>query len=100
MVKQKCLACGEESLKKAKLSGINATLQHYREQECVLTWRVISDISVRVCLECGNISFSVEKPRLFQEDESSLISHFISASKIIAQSIKRLVLIAPAFLML
>lgn len=69
MVKQKCLACGGESLKKAKLSGINATLQPYREQEWEPTWRGVSDISIKVCPECGNISFSAEKPRLFKEEE-------------------------------
>lgn len=69
LAEEKCTACGEGTLKKAKLSGVNATIQPYREQEWEPNWKGVSDVSVKVCPECGNISFTAEKPRLFREDE-------------------------------
>jgi len=68
MTEQSCIACGGEMLKKAKLNGVSATLQPYREQEWEPNWKGVSGVTVKVCPECGHISFNAEKPRLFKDE--------------------------------
>lgn len=68
MPKQKCIACGSATLKQANLTGNTATLQPVREQEWEPNWKGVSDVSVKVCSNCGYVSLFAEKPRLFRDE--------------------------------